>query len=40
VILSPAVYFAVKGIARKFSLYERVHLSSMHDNKDDEEEYK
>jgi cell shape-determining protein MreD len=40
VILSPAVYFGVKGISRRFTLHERVHLSSMHDKKDDEEGFK
>jgi hypothetical protein len=39
VMFSPLIYLAVRGISRKFSLHERVHLSSAHDNKD-EEDYK
>jgi hypothetical protein len=39
VMFSPLVYLAVRTISRKFSLYERVHLSSAYDNKD-EEDYK
>jgi hypothetical protein len=38
VILSPAVYFAVKGISHKFSLRERVQLSSMHVNSNNDDE--
>jgi hypothetical protein len=40
VIMSPLMYFAVKGISNKFSLYEQITLSSAHERKDDNDEFK
>ncbi|MCL1881222.1 MAG: hypothetical protein FWF76_03500 [Oscillospiraceae bacterium] len=39
IVLSPLMYFAVKKISNKFSLHEKIRLSSMHDT-DDSDDYK
>lgn len=36
-IMSPLLYFMVRLIAKKFSLHEKITLSSMHERKDDDE---